>query len=90
MKKGSYRLILVNYFGVCKACLNFWFDESSKKLGAKIENFNATDDWESSEKSHGASNQAQLAFETDLLVSFDLVVGGRVKEDVDKLKRWTG
>ena len=28
----------------------------------------------------------RLSFETDLLVSFDLVVGGRVKEDVDKLK----
>ena len=52
------------------------------------DDLNATDDGKSAEKSHGASNQTQLPFETDLLVSLNLVVGGRVKEDVDKLKGW--
>ena len=35
---------------------------------------------------HGAPNETQLSLELDLLVSHDLVVGGRVKEYVDRLK----
>ena len=72
---------------LCNERFNPSFHDSNKKLGAKVQNLNAADNRKSSEKSHGASNQTQLAFETDLLVSFDLVVGGRVKEDVDELKR---
>ena len=34
------------------------FDGTNEKLGDKVENFNATYDWESSEESHGASNEA--------------------------------
>ena len=40
------------------------------------------DDGESSEESHGASNQAQLALQLDLLVSLDVVKGCRVKVDL--------
>ena len=68
-------------------CLDFGFDESSKIFSGKVKNLNTTDDRETGEKSHGASNQAELTLELDLLVFHYLVIGGRVKEDVDKLKR---
>ena len=79
--------MLVNFNGDCQVCLNFGFDESGTKPIGKDYNFNPTDDGKSSENSHGASNQAELALSLDLLVSHNLVVGGRVKEDVDELKR---
>ena len=78
--------MLANFSGDSQVCLNFGFDESSTKPGGKVQNFNPTDDGESREKSHCVPNQAQLALKLDLLVSHDLVVGGRVKEYVDKLK----
>ena len=53
----------------------------------KEDDLNPTDDGESSEKSHCASNKTQLALKLDLLVPHNLVVGGRVKEYVDKLQR---
>ena len=48
----------------------------------KEDNLDATDDGESSEKSHGASNQTQLGFGLDLLVSLNGVEGRRVKVDL--------
>ena len=51
----------------------------------KEDNLNSTDDGKSSEKSHGASNEAQLCLRLNLLVSFDLVKGGRVKIDFYQL-----
>ena len=44
------------------------------------------DDGESSEESHGASNQAQLALQLDLLVSLDVVKGCRVKVDLHHMQ----
>ena len=77
--------MLANFHGDCQVCLNLGLDESGTKRSGKDQNFDPTDNGESSEKSHGAPNQAQLALELDLLVSHNLVVGGRVKEDVDEL-----
>ena len=68
------------------ACLNGISEEFDKKA----DELNSADDGESGEKSHGAPDQAQLGLELDLLVPLNLVVGGRVKEYVDKLQRWTG
>ena len=42
----------------------------------------ATDDGEASEEPHGASNETQLGLRLDLLVSLDVVEGGRVKVDL--------
>ena len=56
------------------------FDQKKKKL-------HSTDDRESSEKSHCASNQAKLGLKLDLLVFHNFIVGGRVEENVDKLQR---
>ena len=57
---------------------------TEKKFHKKADNLNPADDGESSQKSHGASDQAQLGLELDLPVSLDLVIGGRVKVDLDK------
>ena len=73
-----------------QVCLDLWVDASSTISSGKVKNLNTTNDRETGEKSHGASNQTELALKLDLHVSLYLVVGGRVKEDVDKLKRWTG
>ena len=59
---------------------------AEEKLDNKADDFNPTDDGKASEKSHGATNEAQLGLELDLLVSLDLVEGGRVEEDLDKLQ----
>ena len=51
----------------------------------KEDNLNPTDDGEASEESHGASNETQLGLRLDLLVSLDVVKGGRVKVDLYQL-----
>ena len=52
----------------------------------KEDNLNPADDGEPSEESHGASNETQLGLRLDLLVSFDVVKGGRVKTNCNKLE----
>ena len=54
----------------------------------KEDDLNATNDGESTEESHGASNETQLSLGLDLLVSLDVVEGRRVKEDLHQLKTW--
>ena len=44
------------------------------------------DDGEASEESYGASNETQLGLRLDLLVSLNLVKGGRVKSDFNNLQ----
>ena len=56
----------------------------------KEDDLNTTDDGESSEESHGASDETQLGLSLDLLVSLDLVVGGRVKVDLHQLEGGLG
>ena len=52
----------------------------------KEDDLNPADDGESSEESHGASNEAQLGLQLYLLVSLDVVEGCRVKVDLHQLK----
>ena len=56
-----------------------WKPENEEK------DLDTTDDGESSKKSHSASNETQLGFRLDLLVSLDVVKGGRVKVDLHQL-----
>ena len=51
----------------------------------KVDDLNPTDNREASEESHGASNETQLGLRLDLLVSLDVVKGGRVKVDLNQL-----
>ena len=57
-----------------------------ENLDYKVDNFDSADDWEASEEAHGASDETDLALQLDLLVSLDLVEGGRVKVDLDNLQ----
>ena len=43
------------------------------------DDLNTTDNREPSKEVHGSPNETQLSLELDLLVSLDLVKGGRVK-----------
>ena len=55
-------------------------------LEEKEDDLNPTDDGEASEEPHGASNETQLGLRLDLLVSLDVVKGGRVKVDLYQMK----
>ena len=66
-------------FWWCWCCLPFRPEE-------KEDDLDATDDGEPSEKPHSASNETQLGLRLDLLVSLDVVKGGRVKVDFHQLK----
>ena len=48
----------------------------------KEDDLHPADDGKASEESHGASNETQLGLRLDLLVSLDVVKGGRVKVDL--------
>ena len=50
------------------------------------DDLNPTDDGEASEEPHGASNETQLGLRLDLLVSLDVIKGGRVKVDLYQLE----
>ena len=65
-----------------------FFGYSLKPPEKKEDNLNPTDDGEASEESHGASNETQLGLRLDLLVSLDVVKGGRVKVDLHQLEGW--
>ena len=52
----------------------------------KEDNLDSTDDGKPSEETHGASNKTQLGLRLDLLVSLDVVKGGRVKVDLHQLE----
>ena len=56
-------------------------------LDSKIDDFNCAHDGEPSQESHGSPNKTESCGELDLLVPLDLVEGGRVKVDLDKLQR---
>ena len=52
----------------------------------KEDDLNPAYDGEASEESHGASNETQLGLDLDLLVSLDVVKGGRLEVDLHQLK----
>ena len=62
---------------ICNGC---------NKPEEKEDDLYATDDGEAGEESHGASNETQLGLRLDLLVSLDVVKGGRVKVDLHQLE----
>ena len=69
-------------------CYNICFGDPKRfdQFDQKEDNLDAADDGESSEEPHGASDEAKLCVELDLLVSLDLVKGGRVKVDLHQLE----
>ena len=68
----------------------FWWWRELYWPEEKEDNLNAADDGESTEESHGASDETQLGLGLDLLVPLDLVVGGRVEVDLHQLEGGLG
>ena len=60
--------------------------ERAKESEEKEDDLDSADDGEPSEEPHGASNEAQLGLDLDLLVSLNVVEGRRVKVDLHQLK----
>ena len=58
--------------------------ERNDQLDAKVDDLHPTEDGEASEEPHGASDETKSCFHGYLYVSFNLVIGGRVKENVDE------
>ena len=58
------------------------YPERADQLEEKEYDLNPADDGKSSQESHGASDETQLGLRLDLLVSLDVVKGGRVKKDL--------
>ena len=84
MKVSSEKISLTNIDSWIKS-----IQILQKKQPQEKENYlNPTDDGKASEESHGASNETQLGLRLDLLVSLDVVEGGRVKVDLNQLKSW--
>ena len=71
----------------CKNSIILGNSERPDDFDQKEDNFDATDDGESSEEPHGASDEAELCVKLDLLVAFYLVKGRRVKVDLNQVKR---
>ena len=63
-----------------------WWNQPEEKE----DDLDTADNGESSEESHGASDETQLGLSLDLLVPLDLVVGGRVKVDLHQLEGGLG
>ena len=53
---------------------------------SKIENLNATENGESCEEPHGAADEADLSSDCHLDILLYLVIGGRVKVDLNQLQ----
>lgn len=66
----------------------FWDLKRRNKSEQKEDDLDTTDDRESCQESHGASNQTYLGVKLDLLVFFYLVKGCCVKIDLDELESW--
>ena len=58
-----------------------------EKLDGKIDDFNSTEYWESSEKAHGAPNETKLCLQGQFPVSLNLIIGCRHKVKLDKVQR---
>ena len=66
--------------------LNPFRDSSGhEEFCSKIENLNATENGESCEEPHGAADEADLSGYSHLDILLYLVIGGRVKVNLDQL-----
>ena len=59
-----------------------WHD----KFDSKVDNLDPTEDGEACEKPHGATDEAELGLQGHLHILLYLVIGGRVKVDLDQLQ----
>ena len=69
----------------CQNNITLGNSERADEFDQKEDNLDATDDGESSEEPHGASDETKLCVKLNLLVAFYLVKGCRVKVDLDQM-----
>ena len=64
------------------------FEEASRqeKFSNEVDNLHCTEDGEAGEESHGAANQTQLSVDCHLHIPLIVVIGPRVKVDLNYLK----
>ena len=62
-------------------------DHRNEIFHDKVDNLQSAEERESSKESHGAANDSKLVGKGDTHVLDDLVVGGRVKVDLDDSER---
>ena len=74
------------FFEFLKFFLEIFNNKSADQFEEEKDELNTTDDREPGEKSHGSPNKTEGGGELDLLVPLDLVEGGRVQVDLDKLQ----
>ena len=60
--------------------------EGHEELGEVVDDLHAAEDGEAGEESHGAPDQTQLGVDCHLHVPLYLIIGGRVKVDLDHLQ----
>ena len=91
--QGNLCQVIFELIICCSYNLRSCHLQGHKKSNCIVNNLNPTEDWESSEKSHRASNESKLGLKSHLLVLLHPVVGWRVKVDlneVDLLFVWRG
>ena len=79
-------MILLAISMVLVSNCNFDINHNENQPDQEEDDLNPTDDGEATEKPQGASDHTQLGVELHLLVSLDVVEGGRVKEDLNQLQ----
>ena len=77
---------LLTGFSIISGVEIIFFLIRSLSLFPLIPNIYSTNNGKTSEESHGASNETQLGLRLYLLVSLDVVKGGRVKVDLHQLE----
>ena len=70
----------------CAFLFSLHYCRFKENLDCKVDHFNSTDDRESSEETHGASDKTDLVLKFDLDVPLNLVKRGCVKEDLNQLQ----
>ena len=62
------------------------YSQWQEELDGKVYDLDPTEDGEACEEPHGAANEAKLGLQGHLHILLYLVVGGRVKIDLDQLQ----
>ena len=63
--------------------LPFMDSHGHDEFYSKVDNLDTTEDGEAGEEPHGAADETDLGGQSHLHIPFNLVIGGRVKVDLD-------
>ena len=81
------KYLCANPFGqVALSNLCSWGSQWHEQLHKVVQNLHPTEDGEAGEEPHGAADEAELGLQGHLHIPLYLVIGGRVKVDLDQLQ----